>query len=75
MAQLELWEAEINALPWRGRSPRGLTRVANALFLRREPQKDDRFVIDPDQLDLWLPAKKAPREYRGAPLLLEILER
>ncbi len=69
--QLDLFDDVVH-LPWHGRSPRSLTRCAIALFLRREPQKDDRFFVDPDQLDLWLPAKKAPRRYRGAPLLVPL---
>ncbi len=75
-AQLDLWQEELDALPWGGRSPRavawsgeGLTRVRIALFLRREPQKDDCGFLDPDQVDMWLPAKKAPWVYQGAPLL------
>ena len=69
-SQLDLWQAELDALPWQGQSSRVLTRSRKALFLRREPQKDDCFFVDPDQFDLWLTAKKAPRIYRGAPLLL-----
>jgi len=71
IVQLDLFE-DVVTLPWYGKSPRSLTRVAEALFLRREPQKDDRFVVDPNQYDLWLPAKKAPRKYRGAPSLKEV---
>jgi len=68
--QLDLWEGEVARLPWRGRSPRDLTRVQIALFLRREPQKNERFFVDPEQLELFPVAKKkAPRKYRGAPLL------
>jgi len=70
--QLDLWQAELDALPWQGQSPRALTKARIAVFLRREPQKDDRFFVDPNQIDLWLPAKKAPRKYRGAPLLKEV---
>jgi len=70
--QLDLWESELAVLPWRGQSPRGLTRIAKALFLRREPQKDDRFFVDPDQYDLFRAAKKRPPSYRGAPLLVPL---
>ncbi len=77
--QLDLWEAERAALPWGGQSPRrltavrqGLTKVSISLFLSREAQKDDRFFVDPRQVDMWLPAKKAPWEYQGAPLLVEV---
>ena len=67
--QLDLWEREVAVLPWRGQSPRSLTRVQMSLFLRREPQKDDRFFIDPNQVDMWPPAENAPGIYSGAPLL------
>jgi len=70
MAQLDLWEAEIAALPWRGHSPRGLTKASKALFLRREPEKDDRFFVDPNQCELFPEAIRGSRRYAGAPLLL-----
>ncbi len=70
--QLDLWEHEVAALPWRGVSPRVLTRGSKALFLRREPQKDDRFFVDPNQRDLFLAAITGPPQYGGAPLLLEL---
>ena len=69
--QLDLFE-DVVRLPWYGRSPRSLTRCAIALFSRREPQKDDCGFLDPDQYDLWLPTKKAPWVYQGAPLLQEV---
>jgi len=72
--QLDLWQEELDALPWQGRSPRALTRGAQLLFFRREPQEDDRFFADADQVDMWPPGKKAPRFYRGAPLLLPLKE-
>jgi len=70
--QLDLWESEVSRMPWRGHSPREmtLTRSPEVLFLRQEPQKDDRFFVDPNQVDMWLPAEKAPWVYQGAPLLL-----
>jgi len=69
--QLDLWEAELDALPWRGQSPRALTSAAKALFLRREPQKSERFFADPEQIDLFPAAmEKAPWIYQGAPLLV-----
>ena len=69
--QLDLFEKELSRLPWRGRSPRSLTRGSKALFLRREPQKDASFVIGPEQLELFHVAKARPREISpGAPLLL-----
>ena len=71
MAQLDLWQADLDDLPWQGQSPRALTRIAKALFLRRKPQKDDSFFADPDQLELKLAGEKAPRILRGALLLVE----
>ena len=68
--QLELFE-DVDALPWQGRSPRALTRASMALFLRRKPQKDGRFFVDPEQLEIWPTGNKAPRRRRGAPLLVE----
>ena len=66
---------DVATLPWYGRSPRGLTRGAIALFSRREPQKPERFFVDPGQYDLFPAATiKAPWKYQGAPLLLELEE-
>ncbi len=70
--QLDLWEAEIDALPWRGVSPRGLTRGYLALFLRRKPQKDARFYLGPEQYKFRLVGEKAPWKYQGAPLLKKV---
>ena len=72
--QLDLWEDEVARLPWRGQSPRSLTltKCSEALFSRREPQKDACVRADPDQLDLWLPANRAPWVYQGASLLMEV---
>jgi len=69
--QLDLFEDVVD-LPWYGRSPRTLTRSAMALFLRPEPQKDARLAPDPFQYEIWPVGKKAPRKYRGAPLLKEV---
>jgi len=69
--QLDLFE-DVVRLPWYGRSPRSLTRRANALFLGQPRQKHERFFVDPNQVDMFKRAKKAPREYRGAPLLKEV---
>jgi len=69
--QLEL-DLGLVDLPWGGRSPRSLTRSAKALFLKRERQKDDRFFVDPDQLDLFREAKAGPPQYEGAPSLLPL---
>ena len=71
--QLDLFEAELSRLPWRGQSPRALTKVQKGLFSRREPQKDDNFFIDPDQTDLFLAA--ITRRPPGAPTLLPLLRR
>ena len=70
LAQLDLWEVEVSQMPWRGVSPRELTRSRKALFLRREPQKHERFFVDPDQGDLFVGGRKEPRHYAGASLLL-----
>jgi len=59
-----------SGIPWDGRSPRGLTRGSKALFLRREPQEDDCFFVDPNQCDLFLEAKTGSQDSPGAPLLL-----
>ena len=75
--QLDLWEVELAALPWRGVSPRGLTKGAGVLFLRREPQKHARFFVDPLQTDLFRRRENSvPRTtYGGAPLLLPLKKR
>jgi len=70
--QLDLWEDEVAAMPWRGQSPRGLTRAAKALFLSHKAQKDERFFVDPEQMDLFRAAKKRPPQYGGAPLLVPL---
>ena len=75
MAQLDLWQAELDALPWQGQSPRALTRVSKVLFLRRKPQKDDCFFADPDQFDLFRAAISGRLRYGGAPSLYEHLLR
>ena len=69
--QLLLDFEELRALPWQGLSARVLTRSHKALFLRREPQKDDRFFVDPDQLSLF-PAAKKRRMSVSAPSLLSL---
>ncbi len=68
-SQLDLWQVELDGLPWQGRSPRALTKVQKALFFKRERQERERFVADPDQLELWPIGQKAPWTYQGAPLL------
>ncbi len=56
-------------LPWGGRSPRALTRVALRGILKAQADKSVSNFVDPEQYDLWLPIKKAPWQYEGAPLL------
>ena len=68
---LELLDARVR-IPWNGASPRDLTRVGLGLFLRREPQKDDRFFVDPRQYDLFRAAIPGRRRYGGAPTLLPL---
>ena len=65
--QFELWPSEVARLPWGGQSPRGLTRGAKVLYLRREPGKDDRFFADVDQYDLFRAAITGRHRYGGAP--------
>jgi len=70
-SQLDLWQRGLDDLPWGGRSPRALTKGRLALFLRREPLKDERFFVDPDQLELF-PAAKKRRVSLPAPSLLPL---
>ena len=69
--QLDLWEEELLALPWRGRSPRTLTRVQLALIFKPEAQKHECFFVDVRQFELFRAAKpKLPgKASQGAPLL------
>jgi len=62
-------------VPWDGQSLRGLTKVSNVLYLRREPPGHE-VEPDPLQLELWPVAgraryKKATAQRAGAPLLVE----
>ena len=74
--ELDLFAGE----PWRGRSPRGLTRVRISLFLRREPPSHEVY-LDPAQLDFWrrgskaTTKKNAPGKQPGAPSLLPLRNR
>ncbi len=69
--ELELGDARLN-LPWGGRSPRGLTRVAlSSIFEAQAVQKHKRHR-DPRQMDLFARAVKGPPVYRGAPLLVPL---
>ncbi len=67
--QLDLWEAEISRLPWRGQRPRGLTTAAKLVIFKAQAVKSERELELAGQLVLGLTAKRAPWVYRGAPLL------
>ena len=72
-AQLDLWEAELSALPWRGVRPRVLTRGSKVSIFKAQAVERTTDFVDADQLPLFPElVKKAPREYRGAPLLKEV---
>ena len=73
--QLEL--ALFEELPWRGVSPRVLTKYFKPLFSRQEPPGSMRFFLDPEQYDFWLTngstlRKGSRRSSPGAPLLVEL---
>ncbi len=78
LLQLDLWDGtevmgyDVRSLPWSGRSPRGLTRVALGLILKPRGEKSVSDFVDPDQCVLRLTGRRVPREYRGAPLLLPL---
>ena len=65
-SQLWLWPEEV----WQGVSPRALTAGYVLNIFKAWPQKSVSDFVDSDQYDLWLPAKKAPWVYQGAPLLV-----
>jgi len=72
--QLELWPAMFpgeRSLPWGGVSPRVLTAGYKRFILKTQGEKSA--SVDPLQHDLWkdMVIQKAPRIYRGAPLLVE----
>jgi len=73
--QLDLWEDELAELPWRGQSPRALTRVGLALFSTPERAKHERFFVDAFQRDLFRAAIQGPPRYGGAPLLVPLRPR
>ena len=74
-AQLDLWQQELDALPWGGQSPRALTRVGSGLILKPEAQKSmSDLDLDPSQLELWPANNNAPWRYQGAPLLKEVYD-
>ena len=67
--QLDLWQVELDALPWQGRSPRGLTRARLSVIFKPEAQKHERFFVDLDQFDLFRAAITEFPWYRGASCL------
>ena len=71
--QLDLWELELAVMPWRGVSPRGLTRARLGVIFKPRGEEHERFFADPDQLDLFPEDKPRPL-YKGAPLLIPLLE-
>ncbi len=74
-SQYDLWESEMSSIPWRGQSPRALTRVQMTLFFERERQKHERFFVDPNQFDLFRAAIPGRPQYGGAPLLIPLPRR
>ena len=74
--QLELGLHDVgdpSRIPWGGRSPRALTAAYERFTLKAQAEKSVRdFVSDENQFDLWLPIKKAPWIYQGAPLVKEV---
>ena len=68
-SQLDLWEREVSRTPWRGQSPRGLTRVACSSIFKAQAAKDALIVSDSLQLEIFPSGEKAPWIYQGAPLL------
>jgi len=71
--QLEMALGDVRVkLPWNGRSPRDLTRVALSGIFKARAVKSVSEFVDADQGDLFeAPAEEGPREFPGAPLLLE----
>ncbi len=63
------------AEPWGGKAPRSLTRGFNLFILKAQAEeKRERFRVMCDARG-WMPVKKAPRKYLGAPLLLPLVPR
>ncbi len=76
--QLELWGDDERVpkgeVPWGGQSPRELTRgyalgLDKGFILKTQGAKSVGDDGACEQYDLWLPIKKAPWKYQGAPLL------
>ncbi len=73
--QLDLWPREVAALPWGGRSPRSLARelvqarlddfragtcgVDNSAV--RCPRREPPELVDPRQLQIWVPTQSFQR--------------
>ena len=73
--QLDLFDDVVRS-PWGGRSPRGLTRAARSLIFKAgAAKKHERFVLDPQQYDLFDEGFIRPLYYRGAPTLLPLNRR
>ena len=63
----------LKRLPWGGRSPRELTRVSTSIIFKAQAVKAQAILlVDEGQYDLWLPVKKAPGWFSGAPSLLPL---
>ncbi len=70
--QLELFEGGpvSSRIPWGGRSPRALTRVALGLILKAQAAKSIGVTADPGQFEIWPERSKGGPLYEGsAPLL------
>ena len=67
--ELELGDRRVR-IPWEGTLPRALTRCAQSFIFKAQAAKGRPQINSGDQFDMWLPTKKAPQLYRGAPLLL-----
>jgi len=69
--QLELALYDVRSrIPWSGRSPRELTRVAQSFIFKPGGAKSVRELLDPLQLEFWPSEDKGPHRYDGAPLLI-----
>ncbi len=68
--QLGLWGSE----PWEGVAPRVLTAGYLKGIFKAQAEKSVSDFVDPNQYDLWLPVKKAPWKYQGAPSLRPLQE-
>ncbi len=61
-------------VPWEGRSPRGLTRVALGFIFDPRGKKKHKRNRDPSQMEMFGGPSKGPPRYGGAPLLLPLPE-